>query len=302
MMEEQIHFKEDTAKPENRTNLSLLSILQIEEIRNFIFDKLHIKNDCLIYPCPNLVKEEFAISLRPDFVIKNFIGEENGYIEVELGPENDAQIRRYKSEKKCPVFSIVGKKSYTPSDLSLEEIYNYIMTIKTKYQNTQQSVSLKLFCVLVKFYVIEGNFKTTSSRACLSDKMLSTSLIEKVFSSFCRESIIQAENKALPGKIKLDTISENGFSLRVYSRKSSSNSISLMSRSGGREIIYFPSLKKLEEYIPYRKEICASYAKLVAELGDKDILNMSKTEKAHLPLKVVEDNFDKFAVLIKNLW
>ena len=122
---ESIHFKEDTAKPENRTNLALLSVLQIDEIRTYFVRVLHLPPESLVYPCPNLETEEFATSQRPDFVVRGRGQEAIAYIEVELGPENSAQITHYRSLTNRDVLSIVGKASYNPSDLSLEAIYKY---------------------------------------------------------------------------------------------------------------------------------------------------------------------------------
>ena len=297
-----MHFKEDTAKPENRTNLALLSILQIKEIKTYLFDKLDLNNDCLIYPCPNLEKEEFSTSLRPDFVIKYFSGKIYGYIEVELGRENNGQINRYRSETSDPVYSIVGKKSYLPADLSLEEIYSHSVTIKTKYSNMQQNVSLELFCTLVKYYVIDGNFKPSNSRSNLSSEMLSSNLLKQIISGFGSENIVAAGVQVVPGKIKIDTIKKNGFSLKVFSKKSTTSSISLMNRSGGGKTIGFPSYKMLLKYLPYKEKACAKYANLISDLGDSDILKIKESERARLPLAIVEENFTKFSGIIKQLW
>ena len=42
--------------------------------------------------------------------------------------------------------------------------------------------------------------------------------------------------------------------------------------------------------------------KLISDLGDKDVFMLKKAQKAHLPLSVVENNFDKFAELIRELY
>lgn len=296
-----IHFKEDTSKPENRTNLALLSILQIDEIRTYLLRELRLPQESLICPSPNLETEEFSTSQRPDFVVRDHSDATIGYIEVELGPEDKAQINGYRSCTNYPVLSIVGKASYSPADLSLEEIYKHALSVKPKHLRRQQSVSLELFCRLVKYYVIDGNFKPSSARASLSDKMLRSPLVQMIYSHFGSGNILQADASVLPGKIKLDTIGENGFSLRVFSNETGSNGVSLMNRSQGREVINFPSLKKLLKYLPYREEACRRYAQLIAELGAKDILKLPERKIARLPLRVVEDNFTQFADAIEQL-
>ena len=55
-----IHTNEDTQKPENRTSLALLSVLQIEEIHGHLLHRLGLPEESLICPCPNLETEEFG--------------------------------------------------------------------------------------------------------------------------------------------------------------------------------------------------------------------------------------------------
>lgn len=86
-----IHFKEDTAKPENRVNLTFFHLLMYDEFSDYVNDKIKIDKDAVIYPSPNLVVEEFNSPKRPDFVIKND-NQTIGYIEVELGRENQKQL------------------------------------------------------------------------------------------------------------------------------------------------------------------------------------------------------------------
>jgi hypothetical protein len=298
---ESIHFKEDTAKPENRTNLSLLSILQIDEMRAYFLQALRLPAESLVCPSPNLETEEFAASQRPDFVVRRDGQGEIAYIEVELGPENSAQIASYRSLTHRDVLSIVGKASYHPSDLSLEAICKRARSIQPKYAHMQQSVSLELFCRLVEYYVIDGNFGPCNTRADLSDRMLQSRLVQLILSYFGEENILPAGAALIPGRIKLDTVGENGFSLRVYSTETGSNGLSLMNRSAGREVIEFPSLAKLLKYIPHRQESCRRYAQLVERLGDKNMSSLPEQKRARLPLQTVEDNFAQFAVLIEQL-
>ncbi|HSW01814.1 MAG TPA: hypothetical protein VLI39_16715 [Sedimentisphaerales bacterium] len=298
---ESIHFKEDTAKPENRTNLALLSILQVDEVRTYFLHTLHLPPESLICPSPNLETEEFATSQRPDFVVRRDGQGAIAYIEVELGPENSAQIASYRSLTNREVLSLVGKASYKPSDLSLEAIYEHAVSVQPKYAHRQQSVSLELFCRLVKYYVIDGNFSCSSTRAALSDRMLQSRLVQLIVSHFGEGNILPAGVVMIPGRIKLDTVGENGFSLRVYSTETGSNGVSLMNRSGGREVIEFPSLAKLLKYFPQRKEVCRMYAQLVERLGDKNISTLPEKKRARLPLQTVEGNFTQFAAMIEQL-
>ena len=56
-----------------------------------------------------------------------------------------------------------------------------------------------------------------------------------------------------PGEIGIETKMDKGFSLRVYSRIASSSarkSVAVMSQSGGRPEILFPSREWLDKYLP----------------------------------------------------
>ena len=74
----------------------------------------------------------------------------------------------------------------------------------------------------------------------VSDKMKKSRIIEYLINYF-GEGILSFEGKIERGKILIDTIKEDGFSVRVYNHLSTKKSVSMMARSAGRPIIYFPS-------------------------------------------------------------
>lgn len=298
-MTRDIHINEDTAKPENRTNLALFSILMIPEIHSFVCDSLGLPHSVIIFPSPNLVTEEFGTTMRPDFRVARSYPrpkEAVGYIEVELGREDGTQVQKYSTELKLTIYSIVGRKDYRENvgrgDLSLEEIYRVALEIGESCLNTQKHASLDLFCTLVKHYVIDGNFNASNKRCEISEEMLNSPLIQKVISYF-GESTMSEVGRIERGKILLDTISEKGFSFKVYCRKSGNNQFSLMSRTRGRNEITFPSLCKLKKYFPMKGEETALFAKTIADLGDNEIYDLGESKRARLPIETVEEHFEK---------
>jgi len=135
----------------------LFSILMIPELYSFVCDKLGLPHSVVIFPSPNLVTEEFGTTMRPDFTVATSYPRPNetlGYIEVELGREDETQVQRYSTELKLPVYSIVGRKNYRGNggrgDLSLEEIYHVASRFAESFLNTQKYASVDLFCSLVK--------------------------------------------------------------------------------------------------------------------------------------------------------
>jgi hypothetical protein len=299
-MPKDIHLHEDTAKPENRVNLTLFHLLMIDEVNIFIKTKLDILLNANIYPSPNLSLEEFDVCGRPDFkvVLDSKI---IGFIEVELGTENEEQITRYRKMETVKIYSIVGKKEYTKGDLSLEDIYFFIKGISNKYNNSQEYYSLCLFESLIEHYIIKGNFRTFSKPIMLSDKMRSSLLVDYLYNYFGEQNILENE-RAQQGKIMFNTKADSGFSLRVYSNVSKvDKSLSIMNRSGGRPIINFPSKAKLNKYLPYNNAGVDKYVNLISSLGAKEIMDLGEKQLTHLPLNVVEDNAEKFCEVIRLL-
>lgn len=297
-MDKNIHFKEDTTKPENRVNLTLFHLLMIDEINNFVKSRLKIPLDSIIRPSPNLTTEEFDLSGRPDFEInhKNNI---IGYIEVELGDEDTAQISNYKKSGKH-IYSIVGKKRYGAGDLALDEIYEFTSNVKNKYLYTQKANSIQLFSNLIEYYVIGGYFDNAYKSKPLSDKMKSSKLVSFIFDYFGNDRILENE-KTERGKIMFNTKADSGFSLRVYSREATGKSFSLMNQTGGRPFIYFPSSKKLEKYLPDKVNLINEYVNLISSLGATDITRIGETEKTSLSYDTVFNNANNFCRIIEKL-
>lgn len=305
-MDSTIFFKEDTSKPENRTNLAFFSILMIPEVHDFVCDRLKIPRDLIILPSPNLQTEEFDLCQRPDFKIVKSLQESHviGYIEVELGREDEPQIGSYRASTPNQVYSIVGKRMYTQEqngrgDLSLEEIAEFVTRHITHYGNCQQTASMLLFTKLVQYYVIEGNFSTSSKRALISDKMVSTPLVQMIIDFFGKDRI-RMEGRVTRGLLSLDTIKENGFSLRVYSSETTMG-FSLMSRSKGRAMIEFPSLIKLLKYFPHHKSAAEHFSDVIFNLGAREIKTLPERNRASLGLNIVEENFNAIGRAIESL-
>ena len=304
-MDSDLYFNEDTAKPENRTNLALFSILMIPEIHSFVCDSLGLPDNVIIFPSPNLVTEEFGSTMRPDFMVtKSYPAQKEtiGYIEVELGRENGAQVQRYKKELNAQIYSIVGRKDYHENgghgDLSLEEIHFLASKVKESQPNSQKYASLDLFCTLVKHYVIDGNFRGSNKRCDISEEIFNSPLIQEVISYFGEATVLR-DGRIERGKILLDTISEKGFSFRVYCKESGNSQFSLMSRTRGRNEITFPSLCKLRKYFPHKKDETELFVGIIAQLGADEIYDLPEKKWATLPIKTVEKHFERIGDALK---
>jgi hypothetical protein len=306
-----MHFKEDTAKPENRTNLALLACLQVPELRTFLLEKLGLPDDVLIWPCPNMTTEEFAYppvpdaaspeppdrerpaTLRPDFVVKDPQGADLAYIEVELGPENKAQLANYRWNS-TRILSIVGKESYVPKNLSLESLHGAAEKSLNRLKGTQAGVSLALFCKLVKFYAIDGPTPPPQATG-LSAWTEATLLVQRIRSEFGND-IVDSYHTIVPGKLMLNSIGERGLSVRVHSKvaKDKKKGFSLMYRQSGGTSLTVPSLKRLQKYLPGHGEALERYAQALDILGATGILDQ-RNDTASLLVTEVENKFDQIA-------
>lgn len=297
----EFHFKEDTSKPENRVNLSLFHLLMIDGVRQYIFGKLQLDRDCVVYPAPNLVTEEFDIDDRPDFKIEKG-GKLVGYIEVELG-RDVAQVNKYnqKTADHIRVYSIFGKIS-DGGNLSLEEIYYYLKDNQDKFIRIAQDYwSLKLLLKLIDYYVIEGNFNSGNKRVPISGAMRNTYIIRALYEKIGEQHILDKESdRPEKGKLLLNTVGEGGFSLRVFARNSTSGTFSLMWRTGGRNTIYFPAHVKMKKYIA-NKQFVDDYTNLLFAMGCTDIKEIGERQSTSLSISKVEANLPELISCFKML-
>lgn len=300
-MKPKIHFKEDTSKPENRVNISLFHLLMNSELKNFVFSKLGLENDCVIYPAPNLETEEFDTTDRPDYKIEKN-GKLLGYIEVELG-KDVAQVKKYdnKTADNVHVYSIFGSVS-DGGNLSLEEIYYFLKKLQLNTpENTQDYWSIMLLNSIIKYYVIDGNFKSNNKRTSLSSSMRESTLIKALYAGIDKKYILDKEyDKPEKGKMLINTVGDSGFSIRVFARNSSSKSFSLMWRTGGTHRIYFPGYVKMNKYIANR-EFKEKYTDLLISLGCTDIKEITERQSSSLNITTIEENMDEIINCFKLL-
>jgi hypothetical protein len=289
-----IFVKEDIAKPENRVNLAIFHLQMISEFHNWFCCKLHISKDSVIFPTENLNGD------RPDFIIKE--GDHiHGYIEVELGGENISQLSsyRYKYEtEKSRIFSITGKIAQG-SDLGLDEINSYLLSIYDFLPNNQARISATYLMQLITTYT---NGSISYSRNPVSEKMLKNPFVNDLLNAL--KDYIPAANqkRAEPGKYYCDTNSPKGFSFRVFTPYSSQKSLSLLSITNSSDYITFLSAEKYRHYLAHKSgpDIDSWIIFITKRLG----LPIDKKEfdgRSNLSISSVNNYFDEMVNCIKAL-
>lgn len=289
-----IFVREDIAKPENRVNLALFHLQMNEAFHHWFCSKLGIPLSSLIYPIKNLSGD------RPDLAIKNN-GTLLGYIEVELGDENQPQLSAYRKKyqtENCKVYSITGK-SYHRSDLSLEEISEFLSEKINNAAHSQTYLSMLYLRELIDTY--SGNTASTA-RTEVSSEVLNTPFVSRLLDALKNYAPEPVQRKAVPGKYYCDTVGEKGFSLRVYSPASSvaTKSLSLLAISGGRTAIIFQSAQKYRKYLSHKNpsdvELFINFIQIT--LG-APIKTLPENSRCELPISIVTKNLDGLIEVLK---
>jgi len=281
--------REDISKPENRINLAIFHLLMIDEFREWIFNKLNIDVNSTVYPVTN------SGGNRPDMIIKN--GEKViGCIEVEIGNENVSQTLAY---SKCydRVFTISGLKRHN-SDLSLEHVKDFINAAERSKFNSQQILSLNYLSKLIDSYIYGFD---TNSRTQISEKVSGHPFFNKIIKEL--SDLISGDfSKIYPGQIGIDTVKDEGLSLKVYSRLSNNNKLALISRSGGRDTIIFQSALKYRKYLSNKPEAVERWIEFVDGQLNGDIKTLDENKRVSIPIdKIDNENLKIMIILIRNL-
>lgn len=288
-----IFVREDIAKPENRVNLALFHLQMDDTFHTWFCRKLGIPSTSIIYPTENLTGD------RPDFIIKDddiIIG----YIEVELGNENTAQLSSYKYKYESDsirIFSITGKSNHT-SNLSLEEIRNYLSNNIESFSNQQKKVSALYLIKLIDTY---SNYNLSYSRIPVSDEVLKRPFVEKLLSALQKFTPEPNQKRAVPGRYYIDTASEKGFSFRVYSVESTlqTKTISLLSITKGRDFVTFLSAEKYRKYLNHKNESdVENWISFIQNKLKLPIGKISFAGRSESPILLVEKNIDELIQVI----
>ncbi len=288
-----IFVNEDISKPENRVNLALFHLQMVNDFHNWFCKKLNIPESSLIYPIENLSGD------RPDYVVKN----DNkiiGYIEVELGDENKSQLLRYRNKyenENIKIFSITGKPAHN-SDLSLEEIGNFLKNNLPNFANQQIVLSAKYLIKLIETF---SKNTPTKSRNPVSEEVLNRPFVKRLLEALKDYQPESNLRRAVPGKYYCDTTSKKGFSFRVYSVESTlqTKSISLLSITKGRDFITFLSAEKYRKYLNHKNESdVENWINYIQNVLKLPIDKINFAQRLEAPISSVEKHFDELIKVI----
>ncbi|MBU0711959.1 hypothetical protein KJ762_12405 [bacterium] len=286
-----VFANEDISKPENRINLSLFGLFLVDQFRKWFLTRLKLPADAVVFPSANLS------GVRPDFAVHDKQDNPIAYIEVEIGDEDQAQLKNFRNSTEYKIISITGKPEHN-NDLSLLEIYEKLIDLKQSINSSQFNKNIAVFETLIVENVL-GYDKNRYPRKTISDHMKKSTIVSNLFKSL--PLIEDIEKNLYPGEFAIETRKENGFSLRLYSRNSTiRKSFAVMSQSGGRPQIIFPSKINLYKYLPDKKIKIEGYSKLLTDLGCP-IGNLPEKGQGRLKIDIVEKNISSIIEIIRDL-
>ena len=283
-----LFLSEDLNKPENRINVALFGLMQQDWFRKWFLYELRLPADAVVYPPTN------TKGARPDLKAKRPDGATLAWIEVEVGT-NVAQAEDYRKRYRPELVKTIWGRQDGGGDLSLEEIANYLdgqtdfppqTEINVQYLRDQIRQAL-------------GEHSQSSQRANVSDKMRKHPLVVELRKRLGNK-LVFTTGRVMIGYLKADTVSEEGFSLRVYSTQAANRELSVMNITSGRQEIGFPSLPKLEKYLPDHHHEIDAYTSVLDSMG-LDISKYSEKRRPSRLLKTVLGKLDELVPCLEAL-
>jgi hypothetical protein len=255
--EVQLFIREDVSRPENRTNLALLSVLMVPAFRHWFLGRLGLAPDSVVYPPQN------QGGRRPDFVVLGPDGRVRAWIEVELAGENANQLAGYRNLYSEPIKSITGPPD-AASDVSLEELAEIASDCLTEVLDKQQRRNVQIFVELVRELGGRASaWDYTEPGEAIRQEPFITALQSRLGGA-----LRFGKPPIRPGQLQISTITQKGWTLRAHARNASFGSVSVLWNQGGRAL-RVPSQEQLAKYL--RVEAVGEYRSFFNDRFSLDI-------------------------------
>jgi hypothetical protein len=284
-----VFVKEDISKHENRVNLALLNTLMVPAFRHWLLGRLGFPPDCVIYPPQNIG------SSRPDLVVVRN-GVVKGWIEIELGGEDAGQLGTYREQFLEPVKCIVGlRDAASDVGMSLEELADTARDCMDEVFDRQQRNIVQIFVDLVSQsptssasvdYVTPGKW--------IEEEPFVRALCDRL------ESVIIGKPPVTQSKLQFTTITQRGWTLRVFARNTTYGSISILWKQAvpGR-ILRVPSVEQLRKYLS--AAAVDDYRQFFKERFELDIAQISGQQSLAVIEAQLLTHLDAYAVVAEPL-
>ena len=284
-----LFLSEDLNKPENRINVALFGLMQQDWFRKWFLSELRLPANAVVYPPTN------NKGARPDLKAKRPYGATLAWIEVEAGT-NVTQAEDYRKRYYPEPVRVVWGRLDSDCDLSLEAIADYLDN--QKGLPPQTAINVQYLSGQIRQAL--GEHSQSSQQANVSDEMWEHHPLVVGLRKRLGNKLKRTTRRVRIGYLKADTVKEEGFSLRVHSTKAANKELSVMSITSGREEVGFPSLPKLQKYLPDHHHEIDSYASVLGGVG-LDISKYSKDQRPSCPLETVLGKLDELVPYLEAL-
>ena len=279
--------------PENRLNLALFALLNVDAFRGWFLRWLGLPDDSVVYPPQNVAGG------RPDFVAVKPDGGVLCWIEVELGPPDRAQLEKYRSTLGDRIICIAGTggDALAPDYLALGEIAEQVGQIRPVLSGQQQRSAEVLFNLIDLLAGNPQSWNYVHPDDRLKREPLITALVERL-----PDRIISGTPPLPRGKILLSTTTQKGWTLRVYSYASKTDrSFSVMwNPAVGRGVARVPSQVRLNHYLP-KGSAATDYESWLAEAFAVDVSGLGEAQNLPVPELALLERADDLAALLDSL-
>jgi hypothetical protein len=284
----ELFVNEDLSKPENRTNLALFGLMLIPSVRTWLLERLKLPAECILYPPQNVTGG------RPDFVVVGPDQTVLAWIEVELGAENQSQLAQYRQRLSERVISVVGPEG-AGGDLSLEKIASVLGGPEFEQLDRQQTTNVGVFTALVS--ALAGKSPSIEYVDPIPE-LRTRPLVHEL--SKCLGSMLQfGTPPATPGTALISTITQTGWTLKVYSKAASGRTVSLLwDQVSGKNEVRVPSRARLDRCFPSATGQVDTYVALCRELG-ADVTALGEAQSLAIDEKRLLLKMDRLAACVQ---
>ena len=286
----ELFVREHVTAPENRLNLALFALLNVDVFRLWFLHRLNLPDDSVVYPPKNVAGG------RPDFVAVRPDGRVLCWIEVELGAPDGPQLDMYYSTLGDRIICIAGHGGgdLAPDYLELDEVAEQVARMQAG-MNRQQQRSAQVLLELIGLLVRKGQtWDYVDPDDGLRREPLIVALVERL-----PNQVIFGTPPLPPGKILLSTGTQKAWTLRVYSHTSKTDrSFSVMwNPAVGRGVVRVPSQAWLNRHLP-KGGAAAEYGAWLAEAFDVDVSALTDAQNAPVPELALLERINDFAALL----
>lgn len=261
-------------------NLALLAMFTVTTFRSWFLGRLGFPPGSVVYPPQN------TLGGRPDFVVvegKNVLG----WIEVELGGPNVAQMADYLERFDGHICCVSGAGA---GDLLLSEIAEQLALLEPQLDQ-QQTLSAHMLRDLIS--QLGGKSNNVDYASPAEDFQTEPLLI--AIAQRLGDRLIFGKPPPPPGQLVVSTITQKGWTLRVYSKIAAGRSASvLFNQSVGGTSVLIPSSLHLQRYLPNGGAV-EEYVAFVRTALQVDLTMLAKDRRASMPESRLVEQADALA-------